>query len=107
MIDRLVPDGKASQHALELAQQIAANSPVAVRAAKRAIRRGWGISMPEALDVEDAAWRATVMSGDRREGSAAVNDKRAPNWPGQGARGQGGGGRDRSARAGIGAGGGP
>jgi enoyl-CoA hydratase/carnithine racemase len=83
LIDRLVPDGKASQHALELAQQIAANSPVAVRAAKRSIRRGWGISMPEALDVEDAAWRATVMSGDRREGIAAFNDKRAPNWPGQ------------------------
>src|SRR5262249_23321743 len=96
MIDRLVPDGKASQHALELAQQIAANSPVAVRAAKRAIRRGWGISMPEALDVEDAAWRATVMSGDRRGGVAGVQDKRGPHRAGQGERGGGGGGRART-----------
>jgi enoyl-CoA hydratase/carnithine racemase len=82
LIDRLVPDGKACQQALELAQQIAANSPVAVRAAKRAIRRGWGIGVAEALDVEDAAWRATAISADRREGIAAFNDKRAPNWPG-------------------------
>src|SRR5215467_9860282 len=36
LADRLAPAGKAGQHALELAQQIAANSPVAVRAAKRA-----------------------------------------------------------------------
>jgi len=83
LIDRLVPDGKACQQALELAQQIAANSPVAVRAAKRAIRRGWGIGVAEALDVEDAAWRATAISADRREGIAAFNAKRAPNWPGQ------------------------
>jgi len=32
--------------------------------------------------VEDAAWRATAISADRREGIAAFNDKRAPNWPG-------------------------
>ena len=83
LADRLAPAGKAAQDALELAQQIAANSPVAVRAAKRAIRHGGGIGLPAALDVEDAAWRAAAMSADRREGIAAFNEKRAPDWPGK------------------------
>src|SRR6266566_1890916 len=83
LADRLAPTGKAGQHALELAQQIAANSPVAVRAAKQAIRHGAGIGLAAALDVEDAAWRKVAMSPDRREGIAAFNEKRAPVWPGR------------------------
>jgi enoyl-CoA hydratase/carnithine racemase len=83
LADRLAPAGKAGQHALELAQQIAANSPVAVRAAKQAIRHGGGIGLAAALDVEDAAWRKAALSPDRREGIAAFNEKRAPNWPGR------------------------
>ncbi len=83
LADRLVPAGRAGQQALELAQQIAANSPVAVRAAKQAIRHGEGIGLAAALDVEDAAWRVAAMSEDRREGIAAFNEKRAPGWPGQ------------------------
>jgi enoyl-CoA hydratase/carnithine racemase len=83
LADRLAPAGKAGQQALELAQQIAANSPVAVRSAKQAIRRGAGIGLAAALDVEDAAWRKAALSPDRREGIAAFNEKRAPVWPGR------------------------
>ncbi len=83
LADRLVPAGRAGQQALELAQRIAANSGVAVRAAKQAIRHGEGTGLAAALDVEDAAWRVAAMSGDRREGIAAFNEKRAPAWPGQ------------------------
>ena len=32
---------------------------------------------------QDAAWRAAAFSGDRREGIAAFEEKRAPQWPGQ------------------------
>jgi naphthoate synthase len=83
LADRLVPAGQAVHQAQELARQIAANSPVAVRAAKRAIRQGAGIGLAAALDVEDAAWRTAALSADRREGIAAFNAKRAPAWPGQ------------------------
>ena len=82
LADRLVAAGKAAQHALDLAGQIAANSPVAVRAAKQAIRHGAGIGLAAAMDVEDAAWRTAALSADRREGIAAFNEKRAPHWPG-------------------------
>src|SRR2546425_11220939 len=83
LVDRRVPAGQAGPAALELAGQIAANSPVAVRAAKRAIRHGWGVSLEAGLDIEDAAWRTAALSADRREGIAAFVEKRKPAWPGQ------------------------
>ena len=77
LIDRRVPAGQAAR---ELARQIAANSPVAVRAAKRALRHGWGVSLEAGLDIEDAAWRTAALSADRQEGIAAFAEKRAPAW---------------------------
>jgi enoyl-CoA hydratase/carnithine racemase len=83
LADRLVPAGTADAAALEMAATVAANSPVAVRAAKRAMRQGWGVGLSAALDIEDAAWRTAALSGDRREGVAAFNEKRDPAWPGE------------------------
>jgi len=81
LADRLVPAGEARETALELARQIAANSPVAVRAAKQALRNGAGLPLAAALEVEDAAWRTAAGSADRREGIAAFAEKRRPAWP--------------------------
>jgi enoyl-CoA hydratase/carnithine racemase len=83
LADRLVPAGTAGEHARRLAGEIAANSPTAVQAAKRAIREGGGLSLGPALEVEDAAWRAAALSADRKEGIAAFNEKRKPAWPGE------------------------
>ena len=77
------PASSARETALELAQLIAGNSPVAVKAAKRAIRNGWGAGLAAGLDIEDAAWRTAAMSADRREGIAAFAEKRPPAWPGE------------------------
>ena len=81
LVDRLVPAGSARRAALELAEQIAANSPVATRAAKRAMRAGWGLDDAAAMDVEDIAWRTAAFSADRREGIAAFVERRTPQWP--------------------------
>jgi len=83
LVDRQVPAGQAVPAALELAATIATNSPVGVRNAKRALRLGADGPLTAGLDIEDAAWRATAFSGDRREGVAAFNDKRTPDWPGE------------------------
>ncbi len=83
LVDRLVPAGDARPAALELAGVIAANSPVGVRNAKRALRLGLDADLATGLEVEDACWRATAFSRDRREGVAAFNDKRRPDWPGE------------------------
>jgi enoyl-CoA hydratase/carnithine racemase len=81
LVDRRVPLGDDRRVALDLAAQITANSPVAVRAAKRALRHGWGVSLESGLDIEDAAWRTAALSADRREGIAAFAAKRPPAWP--------------------------
>lgn len=83
LADRLVPAAKARDEALQLAYSIAGNSPVGVRQAKRAMRLGLDRSLGDGLEIEDAAWRTTAFSRDRREGIAAFNEKRTPNWPGE------------------------
>jgi enoyl-CoA hydratase/carnithine racemase len=81
LVDRLVPTGRDLDAATELAAQIAGNSPVAVSNARNAIRRGLDVDLAAGLDIEDSAWRATVFSGDRREGVRAFVEGRRPNWP--------------------------
>ncbi|MFG2871621.1 enoyl-CoA hydratase/isomerase family protein [Streptomyces sp. NPDC048338] len=81
LVDLLEEDARTA--ALELAGRIAANSPVGLRAAKRAMRLGHGLDLRAGLEVEDAAWRAVAFSGDRAEGVAAFNEKRKPAWPGE------------------------
>ncbi|MET8244925.1 enoyl-CoA hydratase-related protein [Streptomyces sp. NPDC005202] len=83
LVDRLVEEGRDREEALELASRMAANSPVGLRAAKRALRLGHGLDLRAGLEVEDAAWRAVAFSGDRAEGVAAFNERRAPRWPGE------------------------
>lgn len=83
LIDQLTPAGGDREAALALADRIAANSPVGLRAAKRALRLGHGLDLRAGLEVEDAAWRTVAFSGDRAEGVAAFNEKRTPRWPGE------------------------
>ncbi|WP_433328973.1 enoyl-CoA hydratase/isomerase family protein [Spirillospora sp. CA-294931] len=81
LVDRRVPAGTARAEALAIAATIAGNSPAAVRAAKRAMRLGGGASLEAGLDIEENAWRAAAFSPDRKEGIAAFNEKRKPDWP--------------------------
>lgn len=82
IVNRRVPgQHTARDTALELAAQIAANSPVGVRNAKHALRTGIELPLTAGLDVEDSAWRATAFSADRVEGIRAFAEKRKPQWP--------------------------
>ncbi|MEV0557608.1 enoyl-CoA hydratase-related protein [Streptomyces sp. NPDC050597] len=83
LVDVLVPAGEARAEGLALAGRIAVNSPVGLRAAKRALRLGHGLDLRAGLEIEDAAWRSVAFSGDRAEGVAAFNEKRRPEWPGE------------------------
>jgi enoyl-CoA hydratase/carnithine racemase len=83
LVNRRVPVGGPAQAALELARLIAANSPVAVRNAKRALKGGLDLGLTESLELEDQAWRTAILSGDRAEGVSAFVQKRAPQWPGR------------------------
>ncbi len=83
LVDEVTEPGQARARALELAETIAAHSPVGLRNAKKAMRLGADVDLRAGLEIEDACWRATAFSGDRAEGVAAFNEKRAPRWPGR------------------------
>ena len=68
--------------ALDMAQTIAANAPVAVRQAKQAIHKGLQMGLMDGLAFEIEAYNRTVPTQDRREGVAAFNEKRAPKFSG-------------------------
>jgi enoyl-CoA hydratase/carnithine racemase/AcrR family transcriptional regulator len=90
LVDRVVGRGTARAAALELAECVVANSPAALRAAKRAMRVGAGVDIWTGLEVEDAAWRQAAGSPDRAEGINAFVEKRRPNWPSSGGSPAGG-----------------
>ena len=81
LVDRVVPAGSARSSARRLAEEIAAKSPVSLRAAKRAIRQGLDVDLASGLRIEDAAWRRAAFSADRAEGVAAFVEHRVPRWP--------------------------
>ncbi|MGY0492146.1 enoyl-CoA hydratase/isomerase family protein [Streptomyces sp. WG-D5] len=81
LVDQVVAAGADRAEALALAARIAVNSPVGLRASKKALRLGHGLDLRTGLEVEDAAWRSVAFSADRAEGVTAFNEKRAPRWP--------------------------
>lgn len=83
VVDEVVPAGTARVRALALAATIATHSPVGLRNAKRAMRRGLDQPLEEGLLIEDEAWQATAFSADRAEGVRAFAEKRTPDWPGR------------------------
>lgn len=83
LLARVVPRADLAAATDDLAAEICRGAPVSVRESKRAMDRGFDLPLDDALELEDLAWRRTVASGDRREGIAAFNEKREPEWKGR------------------------
>ena len=80
LIGHVVPDGQALGKALEIADMIAANGPVAVRAILRVIRETEGMAENEAFALEARAGTAVFASEDAKEGPRAFAEKRRPQF---------------------------
>ena len=83
LVARVVERVALHESTMELAREICRSSPVGVREAKRAIDRALDVPLEDGIDLEDLAWRRAVASADRREGIAAFNEKRDPQWKGR------------------------
>jgi enoyl-CoA hydratase len=80
LIGHVVPDGQALGKALEIAETIAANGPVAVRAILQVIRETEGMAEGDAFALEAKAGMAVFASEDAREGPRAFAEKRPPRF---------------------------
>ncbi len=80
LIGHVVPDGQALAKALEIADAIAANGPVAVRAILAAMRETEGMAENDAFAIEAKLGAMVFASEDAREGPRAFAQKRRPEF---------------------------
>ena len=83
LVGHVVPDGQALAKALELAEAIAANGPLAVQAILRTIRETEGMAEEDAFAVEAKIGMAVFRSDDAKEGPRAFIEKRVPQFHGR------------------------
>ncbi len=83
LVTRVVPAAETLDAALDLAATIASMPPLAVRAAKQAVRQAAELPLSAGLRLERQLFYLLFATDDRREGMAAFLEKRAPAWSGR------------------------
>lgn len=75
--------GDAAYHrAMELAEEILPNGPIALRMAKAAINRGIEVELDSGMKFEEAYYAQVIPTKDRMEGLLAFKEKRKPKYKG-------------------------
>ena len=83
LVNRLADPGQAIKVALELADRIAENGPLAVRATKKILTAQWDWSTAAFFDEQQALSEPVQISDDAREGATAFVERRPPVWRGR------------------------
>ena len=78
LVDQVVPDGTALEHALVRARKLAEGAPQAIAMTRAILARG----LVEALEWERTGQAALFMTADHEEGKAAFLGKRQPVFKG-------------------------
>lgn len=83
LINRVVPQDRLMDEALELANTIAKNAPLAVRASKRVMQKAGELPDADGWVINNAAVPEVFGSADAMEGPVAFAEKREPVWTGK------------------------
>ena len=83
LLNYVVPRERLMEKALELADKLAANGPLAVRKIKEGVVRTSGVPLERALEIENEVSVAVMSSKDAREGPRAFAEKRRPRFTGE------------------------
>jgi enoyl-CoA hydratase len=83
LVSRVVPADRTLDEALALGAAVAAQAPVAVLAAKEAVRLAEELPLGDGLRHERRAFFALFATEDQTEGMAAFVEKRRPEWKGR------------------------
>ena len=80
LVTHVVPTGEGLAKGMEIADVIAANGPVAVRAILATMRETEGMAENDAFAIEAKLGAAVFASDDAREGPRAFTEKRRPEF---------------------------
>ena len=83
LINYVVPQSELLPKALELAELLAANGPLAVSKIKEGVLRSSGLPLAESYQIENEVSAAVMSSKDAREGPRAFKEKRKPKFTGE------------------------
>jgi enoyl-CoA hydratase/carnithine racemase len=83
LVNQVVPLGELRAATQALAERIAANAPLSVRAAKKTVGLVAELPLSAAFQQAEELWAPVYRSADAQEGPAAFRDKRAPVWQGR------------------------
>ena len=83
LVGRVVPAADLLDAARQLARRLAAQAPLALRAAKDAVNLGYDLELSAALELEKRLAALCAGTADKNEGIDAFLEKRSPRWRGQ------------------------
>lgn len=83
LVDQVVPHEELRARTLELAQKIAAKSPLTLKVAKEAVRASERLGIEEGLLYERDLFCLCFSTADKAEGVAAFLEKRPAAWTGR------------------------
>jgi len=83
LINHVYDEESLLEETLKLAETIANNAPLSLKALKKAVNKGTETDLATGLVLELEAYYKCANSEDRLEGIYAFNEKRCPEWKGQ------------------------
>jgi enoyl-CoA hydratase len=83
LVNEVVPNGELIGRAEAILNQIAANAPLSVRYALESVNKGNETSLAEGLVLESSFVAICSSTEDKKEGTSAFLEKRAPQFQGR------------------------
>src|SRR5580698_1546391 len=83
LVNEVVPAGELTARAEAILKQIAANAPIAVKFSLEAANKGLENSQSEGLALEASYFGICAATEDKKEGTTAFLEKRAPKFRGR------------------------
>lgn len=78
LVEQVFPGDRLLEEAKKTARLIAQNGPIALEQAKLAINQGMNVNLHTGLAIEQACYKETIYTNDRKEGLQAFAEKRKP-----------------------------
>jgi enoyl-CoA hydratase/carnithine racemase len=83
LVDELEPDAHVIERAETVLKKIIANAPLSVKYALEAVNKGLETSVAEGLLIEASLFAVCASTDDKKEGTSAFLEKRAPKFQGK------------------------